>query len=141
MPAHAAGSKNRAAAVTANAPGAPRAGKCSASGPTEGERFAASHCAVSLFGDQHSVAIGFDEDPVHPPGAKRFQLSSNAEDTGDGGQRTMITVMFCPGWGAATASAAAVKSIDLNTNHARSPLGGVQWVAESPKDLKVERVT
>lgn len=49
--------------------------------------------------------------------------------------------MFCPGGGSTTASAAAVKSIDLNTNHAKSALAGVQWVVESPKDFKVEKMT
>ena len=53
----------------------------------------------------------------------------------------MATIMFCPGGGQATASAAAVKSIDLNTNHAKSPLAGIQRVVETPKDFKVEKMT
>ena len=39
-----------------------------------------------------------------------------------------------------TAAAAVVKSIDLNTNHAKSPLAGVQWVVEPPKDFRVEKM-
>ena len=53
----------------------------------------------------------------------------------------MAIIMFCPGGGNAAASAAAVKSIDLNTNHARSPLAGIQRVVEAPKDYKVEKMT
>jgi len=34
-----------------------------------------------------------------------------------------------------------VKSIDVNTNHARSPTAGLQRVAQSPKDFKVEKMT
>ena len=49
--------------------------------------------------------------------------------------------MLCPGGGLTTASAAAVKSIDLNTSHAKSALAGVQWVVASPKDFKVGKMT
>jgi hypothetical protein len=49
--------------------------------------------------------------------------------------------MFCPGGGAETASAQAVHSIDLNTNHARSPMAGIQRVVQAPKDFKVEKMT
>ena len=35
----------------------------------------------------------------------------------------------------------AVKSMDLNTNHARSPMAGIQRVVEAPKDFKVEKMT
>ena len=55
--------------------------------------------------------------------------------------RTLLQIMFCPGGGKPTASAAAVKSIDLNTNHAKAPLAGVQTVIEAPKDFKVEKMT
>lgn len=54
-------------------------------------------------------------------------------------QRTMAVTMFCPGGGKETASAAAVKSIDLNTNHAKSPIAGLQRVVEAPRDFKVEK--
>ena len=104
----------------------------------EGEKFSASNCAVSLFGDQHSVAIWFNEDPISAPEAESFQTSSYVDGAKAGKQRTLVKIMFCPGGGAATASAAAVKSIDLSTNHAKSPLAGIQWVVESPKDFKVE---
>ena len=139
MPASTSDSKDQA--VTMAATGAPRPNKCSATGLMEGEKFAASNCVVSLFGDQHSVAIWFNEDPISPAEAESFQVSSYADGAKAGKQRTMVKIMFCPGGGATTASAAAVKSIDLNTNHARSPLAGVQWIVESPKDFKVEKMT
>jgi hypothetical protein len=139
MPASTSGSKDQV--VTMAATGAPRPNKCSATGLMEGEKYAASNCAVSLFGDQHSVAIWFNEDPISPPEAESFQMSSYADGAKAGKQRTMVKIMFCPGGGATMASAAAVKSIDLNTNHARSALAGVQWIVESPKDFKVEKMT
>ena len=64
-------------------------------------------------------------------------MSSYAE----GGKRTMAIIMFCPGGGKETASATAVKSIDLNTNHAKSPMAGIQRVVQAPKDFKVEKMT
>ena len=115
--------------------------RCSATGTMGGERFAATHCVASLYGDQHSVAIWFNEDPITSAEAENFLTSSYAEGTKNGKQRTMAIIMLCPGGGEQTASAAAVKSIDLNTNHAKSPLAGVQWVIESPKDFKVEKMT
>ena len=138
MPASTAASKDQAVAMAVT--GAPRPNKCSATGLMEGERFAASNCAVSLFGDQHSVAIWFNEDPISPPEVEDFQVSSYAGGAKVGKPRTLIRIMFCPGGGATTASAAAVKSIDLNTNHAKAPLAGIQRVVESPKDFKVEKM-
>ena len=41
--------------------------KCSASGRWSGEKFSAAHCAVALYGDQHSVAIWFNEDAYRAP--------------------------------------------------------------------------
>ena len=137
MPAStaASGSSVAGAATAARAPD-----KCSATGSMEGEKFAATHCAISLYGDQHSVAIWFNEDPISPEESQGFQLSSYVDGAKAGKQRTLVQIMFCPGGGSVTPSAAAVKSIDLNTNHARSPLAGIQWVVESPKDFKVEKM-
>ena len=128
------------AVVAAAAPSLARPNKCSAMGTMEGEKFTASNCAVSLFGDQHSVAIWFNEDPISPEEVENFQTSSYADGAKGGKQRTLVTIMFCPGGGATTASAAAVKSIDMSTNHAKSPLAGIQWVVESPKDFKVAKM-
>ena len=107
----------------------------------EGEKFTANNCVVSLYGDQHSVAIWFNEDAISPAEADNFRLSSYADDNKGGKPRTLVRIMFCPGGGAATASSTAVKSIDVNTNHARSPTAGLQRVAQSPKDFKVEKMT
>lgn len=131
---------NAQAAPTAAAP-ASRPDRCSATGAMEGEKFTASHCVVSLYGDQHSVAIWFNEDAITPAEADGFRLSSFAADNKNGKPRTLVQIMFCPGGGAATASPAAVKSIDVNTNHARAPLAGLQRVAKSPGDFKVEKMT
>jgi hypothetical protein len=106
-----------------------------------GEKFAATNCVVSLYGDQHSVAIWFNEDPIAPAEAENFQMSSYADGAKGGKQRTMAIIMFCPGGGKETAAASAVKSIDLNTNHAKSPMVGIQRVVEAPKDFKVEKMT
>jgi hypothetical protein len=138
-PGSAAAAKDQA--VTTAATGASRANKCSASGAMEGEKFTASNCAVSLYGDQHSVAIWFNEDPISPAEAENFQMSSYADGAKAGKQRTLVTIMFCPGGGATTASAVAVKSIDLSTNHAKAPLAGIQWSVKAPDGFKVERMT
>src|SRR5690348_5723962 len=52
--------------------------RCSASGTMGGEKFAASHCVASLYGDQRSVAIWFNEDAIAPQDAEAFQTSSYA---------------------------------------------------------------
>jgi hypothetical protein len=106
-----------------------------------GERFTATNCVASLYGDQHSVAIWFNEDAITPQEAESFRTSSYASGDKGGKQRTMAIIMFCPGGGKETASAAAVKSIDLNTNHARSPMAGIQRVVQAPRDFKVEKMT
>jgi hypothetical protein len=125
--------------LSAFALGAQAQNKCSATGLMEGEKFAANNCAVALY--EHSIAIWFNENPISAPEAENFQNSAYAAGTKDGKQRTLVQIMLCPGGGADTASAAAVKSIDLNTNHAKSPLLGIQWSVESPKDFKVEKMT
>ena len=114
--------------------------RCSASGALEGEKFAATHCAVARFDEQHSVALWFSEDPITPADQEAFQLSAYAQSEKAGKPRTLVQIMFCPGGGAPAASAAAVKSIDVNTNHARSPLAGIQQVFDAPRDFKVEKL-
>ncbi len=133
----AAGSAPSAAAAAR----APVKTRCSATGVMGGERFAATNCVASLYGDSHSVAIWFNEDPITPQETEGFQTSSYADAAKGGKQRTLAIIMFCPGGGKETASAAAVKSIDLNTNHAKSPMAGIQRVVEAPKDFKVEKMT
>ncbi|HEY1459568.1 MAG TPA: tetratricopeptide repeat protein [Casimicrobiaceae bacterium] len=115
--------------------------KCSATGAMEGEKFTATHCAISLYGDQHSVAIWFNEDAITPDEAVAFQLSSYAGEDKAGKRRTRVQIMFCPGGGSSNVSPSAVKSIDFNTSHAKSAFSGVQWVVEAPKDFKVEKLS
>jgi TPR repeat protein len=143
MPGSAAtpGSASGSAAGATTAASAPVKTRCSASGTMGGEKFAATNCVVSLYGDQHSVAIWFNEDPIAPAEAENFQMSSYADGAKGGKQRTMAIIMFCPGGGKETASTAGVKSIDLNTNHAKSPMAGIQRVVEAPKDFKVEKMS
>lgn len=54
-----------------------------AAGTLGGEKFAATNCVVSLYNDQHSVAIWFNEDPITPQEVESFQVSSYA--SGDKG--------------------------------------------------------
>jgi len=130
------------ASATAKAvPAAPVKTRCLASGMMGGEKFTATHCVASVYGDEHSVAIWFNEDAITPEEADSFQMSSYADGTTGGKQRTMAIIMFCPGGGSETASAQAVQSIDLNTNHSRSPMAGMQRALQAPKDFKVERMT
>jgi TPR repeat protein len=140
MPGSAATSGS-APSATAAAAIAPVKTRCAATGSMGGERFTVTHCVASLYGDSHSVAIWFNEDTITPQEAESFQISSYASGDKGGKQRTMAIIMFCPGGGKETASAAAVKSIDLNTNHARSPMAGVQRVVQAPRDFKVEKMT
>jgi len=115
--------------------------RCSATGSMGGEKFALTNCVASFYGDAHSVAIWFNEDAIAPQEAEAFQSSSYADGAKGGKQRTMAVIMFCPGGGKEAASATAVKSIDLNTNHARSAMAGIQRVAAAPRDFKVEKMT
>lgn len=61
----------------------PAKNRCSAAGTLGGEKFAATNCVVSLYNDQHSVAIWFNEDPITPQEVESFQVSSYA--SGDKG--------------------------------------------------------
>jgi len=139
MPGSAATSS--AAAVATVAASTPVKTRCSATGTMGGEKFAATNCVASFYDDAHSVAIWFNEDPIAPAEVENFQSTSYASADKGGKPRTMAIIMFCPGGGKPTASAAAVKSIDLNTNHAKSSMAGIQRVVESPKDFKVEKMT
>ncbi len=127
------------AGVPAPVAGPPHKDTCNATGKLGGQPFTATHCAISLLNDQHSVAIWFSEPVLTPEDVDGFQLSSYAKADAGGKPRTLVQVMFCPGGGKAQVNAAAVKSIDLNTNHAKSALAGVQWSLE-PKDFKVEKL-
>jgi len=138
-PAQLASAKG-ASAAAAKAPAAPAADQCSASGALEGERFSATHCAVALYPDQRSVTLWFNEEPIEPAEMKAFQTSAYADAAKGGKQRTLVQVMLCPGGGSASASPAAVRTLDFNSNHAKSALAGVQWSLEAPADFRVEKM-
>lgn len=125
--------------LSAIALGAQAQNKCAASGLMGGEKFTANNCATALH--RESVAIWFNENPISAKEAEAFQISGHAEATKDGKRRTLVQITFCPGGGAATASAAAVKSIELITNHARSPVVGIEWTVKSQKDFKLRKLT
>jgi hypothetical protein len=114
--------------------------KCSATGVMGGEKFAANNCAVSVFPDSKSVTIWFNESPITPQERDAFQASAYADATKGGKERTMLLVAFCPGGGAAAASAGAVKSIDMGLSHAKSAMASAQWVVNAPRDFKVEKM-
>jgi TPR repeat protein len=129
------------ATAAAAAAAVPVKTRCSATGSMGGEKFSMTNCVASFYDDAHSVAIWFNEDAITPQEAEAFQLSAYASGDKGGKQRTMATIMFCPGGGKPTAGAAAVKSIDINTNHAKAAMVGIQRVVQAPKDFKVEKMT
>jgi hypothetical protein len=133
---------DRVAAASARAAPASRGpDRCTASGSLEGQAFTATHCALAVLADQHSVAIWFNEDAITPEERDEFAFSAHASETRAGKPRTMITVMFCPGGGAAQASPGAVRAVDVSTSHAKAPMAGIQWVVEAPREVKVERMS
>ncbi len=120
--------------------GAQAQNKCSATGLMGGEKFAANNCAVAQYHGE-SVAIWFNEDPISAREAEDFQASAEVNDEKDGKQRTLLVIDFCPGGGAMTASAAAIKLIGLHTNHATSPFLGIPHDVVEPKFFKVGKMT
>ena len=120
---------------------APAKNRCSAVGTMSGERFSLSHCAVSFLADQHSVAIWFNETPITAAEADDYATSAYTADRKSGKERTLVRIGFCPGGGNATASPAAVKMLELGSNHAKSVLAGVQTVLHPPGDFRVERLS
>jgi len=122
--------------------GAQAQNKCSAIGVMAGLKFAANNCAAALSSGQRSVAVWFNEDPISAEETRDFEASGTVDGaTKNGKQRTLVLIMFCPGGGAAAASAGAVKAMSLTTNHAKSLLAGIQWTVKSPKDFKVQNLT
>ena len=111
------------ARLAATTGGAPARNRCSAAGRMEGEKFAAGHCAVSLYGDQHSVAIWFNEEPITPEEAKNFQVSSYASGIKGGKLVQCCRSCSARAEGSRPPPPLRATSIDLNTNHAnaRSP--------------------
>jgi len=116
--------------------------KCTATGVMAGEKFSLSHCAVAfLVEPQPSVTLWFNESPIAPQEVEAFHASAFPSSLKDGKPRTMVVAAFCPGGGQAKASAGAVKSMDLGFTHGKSAMAGAQWLIETPKDFKVERIS
>lgn len=115
--------------------------KCSGTGVLAGERFSVSHCAAAIYPDEHSVTLWFNESPITPQEIEAFQMSAYPGTVKDGKERTMLLLAFCPGGGKVSAAAGSIRKIDFGTSHAKSPLGGAQWVIEAPKDFKVEAIS
>ena len=107
-----------------------------------GARFVLEHCVMAFEEDFKSVTLWLNEKLISAKDAQEFRLSAYARDTDDqGGPRTMMLLAFCPGGGGPVPSAAALKSIDMGLNHAKSPLIGRQTVIRAPADFRVERMT
>lgn len=117
------------------------AGTCSASGLMAGESFSLAHCAAAFLPGENSVTLWFNDEPIAPDEQAAFEMSAFASPFSKGRDRTMVLVAFCPGGGATTASAGAVKSVDMGLNHAKSAMAGRQWLLEAPQDFKVEQIT
>jgi hypothetical protein len=116
------------------------AATCSASGVMAGESFSLTHCAAAVLPGENSVTLWFNEEPITPDERAAFEMSAFASPFSKGRDRTMVLVAFCPGGGATTASAGAVKSVDMGLSHAKSAMAGRQWLLESPQDFKVEQI-
>lgn len=116
---------------------------CRAEVTVDGKKATLAHCAVAVY-DNAGVTLWLTEQPIAADERSTFQLNSYPRDTdADGNARTMMHLGFCPGGGAAQASAAAVGSVELSLAHASSAMLQRQWVAELPADgwLKIERLT
>ncbi len=118
--------------------------KCSVKAVLGGKSVTMKHCAVSVYEDQHSVALYFSDAPFTEKEIDSFHLSSYPSDKNESGKpRTMLHFAFCPGGGKPMVSAAAVKSVETSVNHADSFMVSRQWVFELPKEkdiLKIERL-
>ena len=113
---------------------------CSASGVMAGESFSLTHCAAAVLPGENSVTLWFNEEPITPDEQATFAMSAYALNIANGRERTMVLVAFCPGGGSTTASAGAVKSLDMGLSHAKSAMAGRQWLLEAPQDFKVEQI-
>ncbi|MGE5232856.1 MAG: hypothetical protein ACM3OB_02005 [Acidobacteriota bacterium] len=116
--------------------GAQAQDKCSVKGVLAGKSFAMGNCAVAYFDGEQAVTLWFDEKPIAPQDAEKFQASSDAPEN-----RRLIQLAFCPGGGEVVADAKAVKSVEMLIQ-----AGGLldrQWVFHLPADagLKIERLS
>ncbi len=133
-----------AAVLLLAAPDARAADKCIVKAVIGGNLVTLLNCAVSLY-DENGVTIWLTEGPLSDDEVSKFQLNSSPEEKDSSGRRrTMIHLAFCPGGGKPTPSPDAVKTVEMSLNHASSPMFGVQWVFDLPKDkesFKIEKLS
>jgi type 1 fimbria pilin len=119
------------------------ADRCVAKANIAGKSVVLKNCAVALY-DNSGVTLWFTDAPLSAAELSTFQLNSDAKTThADNRMRTMLSLAFCPGGGKATASAAAVKSVEIVANEA-TPGAWQSFVFALPGDkanLKVEKLT
>ena len=124
--------------------GAQAEDKCLVKAILGGKPVTMKSCVVSIY-DESSVALLFTESPISAEEAATFQLNSYPQDRDAGGKRrTMMAFAFCPGGEKKIPSPGAVKSVEMNVEHASSPFLGRQWVFDLPKDkelLKIEKLS
>ncbi len=119
------------------------ADKCVAKANIAGKSVVLKNCAVAVY-DNAGVTLWFTDAPISAAELSTFQLNSDAKTThADNRMRTMLSLAFCPGGGKATASAAAVKSVEIVANEP-TPGAWQSFVFTLPGDkanLKVEKLS
>jgi hypothetical protein len=119
------------------------ADKCIAKANIGGKAVTFKNCAVAVY-DNSGATIWFTDAPLSADELSTFQLNSDAKTTyTDNKMRTMLSLAFCPGGGKATASAAAVKSVEVVANEV-TPGAWQSFVFSLPGDkanLKIEKLS
>jgi type 1 fimbria pilin len=119
------------------------ADKCIAKANIGGKAVTFKNCAVAVY-DNSGFTLWLTDAPLSADELSTFQLNSYAEPTYPGNRaRTMLSLAFCPGGGKATASAAAVKSVEVVANEA-TPGAWQSFVFTLPGDkanLKIEKLS
>jgi hypothetical protein len=112
--------------------------KCTATGQMAGQAFNLPYCEVALYEGGPSVTIWFSSTPITSEERDFFQMSSTADRFKKG--RTLVQLVFCPGGGAAVASPAGAKNVELAFKHATvTDLGPQdQWVFDPAKDKQIK---
>jgi hypothetical protein len=113
--------------------------KCLVKGSFGGKPVNLTSCAVAFY-DGKSVTIWFTEAPLAGEELDTFRLSSYPKNKDPQNKpRTMLSLAFCVG---ASPSAAAIKEVSIEANHASSPMLSQSWVLDYPqeKDVKVVKL-
>ncbi|HVE65730.1 MAG TPA: hypothetical protein VNC59_04040 [Thermoanaerobaculia bacterium] len=119
------------------------ADKCVARANIGGKTVTFKNCAVAVY-DYSGVTLWFTDAPLSAEELSTFQMNSDAKTTyPDNRMRPMLSIAFCPGGGKATASASAVKSVELVANEP-TPGAWQSFVFSLPADkanLKIEKLS